>query len=130
MKIYDKKNNLLAIVVRNNESDKEKNFITDDDAEFQVATFNLKKDIEIQKHYHPPQKRDINSTSEVIVILDGELTIDIYSGEQELIESVKLTNGDLINMVSGGHGITMNTDTKFVEVKQGPYIDEIDKIRF
>ena len=130
MKIYDKNDNLLAIVVRNNESDEEKNFITEDDAEFQVATFNLKKDTEIQKHYHPPQKRDINSTSEVIVILDGELTIDIYSGEKELIESVKLTNGDLINMVSGGHGINMNTDTKFVEVKQGPYIDEIDKIRF
>ena len=46
------------------------------------------------------------------------------------MQSVTLKNGDLINMISGGHGIVVDTNTRFVEVKQGPYLDDIDKIRF
>ena len=33
-------------------------------------------------------------------------------------------------MISGGHGVKINENCKFIEVKQGPYIDEIDKVRF
>ena len=130
MKIYDSDSNLLAIVVHNNESSESKNFITKDEAEFQLATFNLSKNTEILKHYHPPQKREIQSTSEVLVVLEGELRVDIYSMDQELIESVNLKNGDFINMISGGHGIHVESDCRFIEVKQGPYSEEIDKIRF
>ena len=130
MKIFDKDENLLAIVVKNNESDIEKNFITEDDAEFQVATFNLENDTIIQNHYHPPQKREVYSTSEAIVVIDGQLTVNLFNSQQELVQSVTLKNGDLINMISGGHGIVVDTNTRFVEVKQGPYLDDIDKIRF
>ena len=130
MKIYDKESNLLAIVVLNNESNESKNFITENEAEFQVAKFNLPKDTEILKHYHPLQKREIQSTSEVIVVLKGELRVDLYSIEKELVESINLRNGDLINMISGGHGIHVESDCRFIEVKQGPYFDEIDKVRF
>ena len=130
MNIYDDTDKLLAIIVRNNESDQEKNFVTENNAEFQVATFNLKKDTEILNHYHPFQKREVYLTSEVIVVLEGELTVRIYSDDHKLIESVSLLQGDLVNMISGGHGITVNEDSRFIEVKQGPYIDNIDKIRF
>ena len=33
-------------------------------------------------------------------------------------------------MVSGGHGIKIDDDCKFIEVKQGPYSDTADKVRF
>jgi hypothetical protein len=30
----------------------------------------------------------------------------------------------------GGHGIEVTEDSKFVEAKQGPYLEDIDKKRF
>ena len=44
LEIYDKYDNLLAIVVKNNTSTKEKDFHTNHSSEFQIASFNLKKD--------------------------------------------------------------------------------------
>lgn len=130
MRIYDKNNKLLAICIEYDSSQEKKNFFTDDSFEFQVATFNLPKNTEILKHYHPEQKREIMGTSEVIIVQEGSLTIDIYSDEKILVESLKLKKGDLVNMISGGHGIKIDDDCKFIEVKQGPYSDEIDKVRF
>ena len=68
MNIYDKNNNLLAIVVKSNSSTEEKDFHTDNTSEFQIASFNLKKDEVIQRHYHEKQERTIFSTNEVIVL--------------------------------------------------------------
>jgi quercetin dioxygenase-like cupin family protein len=130
LRIYDNNNKLLAIYIKYNSSQDEKNFVTDDHFEFQVATFNLPKDTEILRHYHPEQKREINGTSEVIVVQEGTMSLDIYSDENTLVESIKLKKGDVVNMISGGHGIKIDDDCKFIEVKQGPYFDEIDKVRF
>ena len=49
---------------------------------------------------------------------------------QEYIDMVTVRAGDTIALLSGGHGIKINEDCKFVEVKQGPYVEEKDKIRF
>jgi len=130
LRIYDEKNKLLAIYVKFDSSPNEKNFVTDNEFEFQVATFNLDKNTEILRHYHPEQKREIIGTSEVLIVQEGSLTIDIYSDKKELIKSLVLEKGDMVNMISGGHGVTINENCKFIEVKQGPYIDEIDKVRF
>ena len=37
---------------------------------------------------------------------------------------------DTIALFGGGHGIDVKQDTKFIEVKQGPYDPETDKKRF
>ena len=130
MRIYDENNKLLAIYVKFDSLSNEKNFVTDNEFEFQVATFNLDKNTEILRHYHPEQKREIIGTSEVLIVQEGSLTIDIYSDKKELIKSLVLEKGDMVNMISGGHGVTINENCKFIEVKQGPYIDKIDKVRF
>ena len=44
MYIYDNDNNLLAIVIKNGTSTKDKDFHTDHSSELQIASFNLKKD--------------------------------------------------------------------------------------
>ena len=77
MRIYDENNKLLAIYVKFDSSPNEKNFVTDNEFEFQVATFNLDKNTEILRHYHPEQKREIIGTSEVLIVQEGSLTIDI-----------------------------------------------------
>ena len=42
-----------------------------------------------------------------------------------------LASGDVILLASGGHGIDIIKDAEIIEVKQGPYINEmVDKARF
>ena len=50
MEIRDKKNNLLALVIRDNEIVKEKHFATENHYDFQLAAFNLKNKTEIERH--------------------------------------------------------------------------------
>ena len=65
MNIKDKSDNLLATVIRYSEITKGKNFITDNDSEFQVASFYLKGGTVIEKHYHPEQIRKTSKTTEL-----------------------------------------------------------------
>ena len=59
MKILDQEENLLAYIIRFEDIKEGKNFITSNDAEFQLASFNLSDDTVIERHYHPKQERKI-----------------------------------------------------------------------
>lgn len=130
MNINDNSGNLLATVIRLEDISEGKNFITDNASEFQVASFNLEKDTAIENHYHPEQERRVLRTSEVLVVIDGEMEVRIYDNNLNHISDIILKSGDTIALIDGGHGITFKTDTKFVEVKQGPYDESTDKKRF
>ena len=130
MNIDDDNNNTLATVIRFNDITSGKNFITDNESEFQLATFGLEENTVIERHYHPNQNRDIMKTTEVLVVLNGELMIEIYDNDLNLVDQVLLGEKDTIAFIDGGHGITCNAETKFIEVKQGPYKEDIDKKRF
>ena len=41
-----------------------------------------------------------------------------------------LEQGDVILLAFGGHGFKIIDDAEIIEVKQGPYAGEKDKIRF
>ena len=58
----------------------------------------------IEPHLHNPVRRNITYTQEVLLIRKGKLRVDFYSNEQEYIESHILQTGDVILLVSGGHG--------------------------
>ena len=76
----------------------------------------MPKNTEILKHYHPPQKREIKSTSEVLVVLEGELRVDIFNGSRTYsISKFKMVTS---SMISGGHGIYVESDCRFIEVKR------------
>lgn len=130
MNIYDKNNNLLAIVIKDNSSTKEKDFHTNHSSEFQIASFNLKKDEVIQRHYHEKQERKVFSTNEVIVIQSGKMTLTLYDLNLNKVEDITLEGGDMVALFDGGHEIRIDEQTKFIEVKQGPYDEEKDKTRF
>ncbi len=130
MKILDQEENLLAYIIRFEDIKEGKDFITSNDAEFQLASFNLSDDTVIERHYHPKQERKIKYTNEVLIVLDGELKVDIYDNEKNHIQTVNLKSLDTIALIDGGHGISFNSQTKFIEVKQGPYNEKTDKKRF
>jgi quercetin dioxygenase-like cupin family protein len=129
-KINDNNGRLLAFHISFSSISEEKNFVTSNDLDFQVASFNLKKETVIEKHYHPTQERLINTTHEVIVILDGTIEVSIYDTELNIVDKITASRGDTVALFSGGHGIKVIEDCKLIETKQGPFIEEIDKVRF
>lgn len=130
MEIRDSNKNLLAIVHYDNNFVNGKNFYTQPESEFQFGSFSLNEGEEIIPHIHEPQERNISKTSEGIVVISGEITVQIYSVDKIKVCDLNLVKGDALLILDGGHSLKMNKDTKFVEFKQGPYHQEIDKERF
>ena len=130
MKIYSKANLLLAAVIKLSDINIEKNFVTENEEEFQLASFNLVKNTKIERHHHPKQNRQIQNTSEVITVIEGSIEVSIYDENLEFVHKENLVSGETIALFRGGHEIEVIEDTKFIESKQGPYIEDIDKIRF
>jgi cupin fold WbuC family metalloprotein len=130
MIIKDKNENILAFFIFGNDILEGKNFVTKDESQFQLASFLLNKDEVIEKHFHPNQHRNIKNTSEVLVLLDGSIEVTIYDDNLELVASQIINSGDTVALMSGGHGLKLLEESKFIEVKQGPYDEKTDKVRF
>tara|TARA_Y100000992_G_C21267543_1_gene494765 strand:- start:208 stop:600 length:393 start_codon:yes stop_codon:yes gene_type:complete len=130
VEIFDKYKNLVAIVHKDLNFKNGKTFYSDNSREFQFGTFKLEKNEIIEKHIHNSQKREVNKTSEAIVVLSGALKIDLFDSDKQFIETVMIKRNDAILIYEGGHGIEVVEECKFLEFKQGPYIENIDKEHF
>jgi cupin fold WbuC family metalloprotein len=115
---------LLAIIIRNNEFSTAEIGVTGlvgANEPLQSMVVAYPKDHQIQAHRHPPQQRIINQSQEVLVVMCGSCIVDIYSSVGDLARSCVLNTGDVLIILSGGHGFRMLEDTTLFEVKQGPY---------
>ena len=72
----------------------------------------------------------ILSTTEVILILKGELRVDFYSPKKKYLFSKVLKKNDIIMLVNGGHGFKVLKNIEMLEIKQGPYSISKDKVKF
>ena len=63
-------------------------------------------------------------------IKSGKIRVDFYDDDQKYLESRILFTGDVVLLAYGGHGFEMLEESEILEVKQGPYAGERDKIRF
>ena len=91
---------------------------------------NLKENTVIKRHIHNKQERVIKSTSEVIVVIEGTIEVEIYDLDENLEHKCILKKGDTVALFSGGHGLKAIGNSKFIEVKQGPYNPQTDKKLF
>jgi hypothetical protein len=66
----------------------------------------------------------------VLFLKSGRVRVDFYDNEQAYIHSSILEAGDVILLADGGHGFKMLEASELIEVKQGPYSGETDRIRF
>ena len=129
-KIYHQ-NKLYALIVRSKYKKKKGiNFFTDKNATQQFGYMNHKKDHIILPHRHNKRLSKIDITTEVIIILDGILRVDIYNNKEKYLFSKKLYSNDIIMLSNGGHGFKVLKNVKMIEVKQGPYSLLKDKIKY
>jgi hypothetical protein len=74
--------------------------------------------------------RAVRYTQEALFLRRGRLRIDFYDKDRTYVESRVIGPGDVILLISGGHGFEVLEEIEMVEVKQGPYAGEMDKTTF
>lgn len=121
-------NSTLAIIIRSNHRQSGIEFFTPDDFSQQLGYMNRPKGHTIAPHYHQHIERSIIHTQEVLVIKSGKLKVNFYNINGEYLESRILHKGDVILLASGAHGFEMLEETEIIEIKQGPYLGEMDKV--
>ena len=114
---------LFAVIVRNNYSPEETKFISDTLNPFQIGLHKRGKGYRYKAHVSLPFKKIENFIpNKIYYVKKGRLGIDIYNKENKKIRYIELNAGDLINFISGGHGVdVLEENTEFIEIKQGPY---------
>ena len=121
---------LLAMIIRSDFSKEGIEFFTPNDFSQQLAYMNRPAGYKIQPHIHNKVQREVFYTQEVLFIKKGKVKIDFYDDERNPINTIIVQTGDVILLASGGHGFEMLEETEMIEVKQGPYAGEMDKMKF
>lgn len=118
---------VFALIARQpNPEENEVNYLTSGDDPLQLVV--QKRSAPVQPHHHQPAERLTTATEELLVIQKGKAVVDFYDEQETKIGERTLDAGDIIILKNGGHGIRFLEPTTFVEVKQGPHVD--DKVKF
>jgi mannose-6-phosphate isomerase-like protein (cupin superfamily) len=120
----------LAIIIRASFQKEGIEFFTDDNSSQQLGYMNRPENYVIEPHRHNIIPRAVHLTQEVLFIKSGKVRVDFYDNEQNYLNSKILFPGDVILLSDGGHGFKMIEKSEIIEVKQGPYNGEKDKVRF
>jgi hypothetical protein len=121
---------LLAIILRRNFKKPGVHFFTPGEFSQQLGYMNHPVGTTIEAHVHNPVSRHVRATNEVLFIKKGKLRVDFYNNEQKYLKSRILEAGDTILLIAGGHGFEILEAVEMIEVKQGPYVGDVDKTRF
>lgn len=124
-------NNLLLSVIIRAEYRKEGiSFFTPENFSQQLGYMNRPQGYVIPPHVHNLVPREVSLTQEVLYIKSGQVRVDFYDDDKNYLQSAILQKGDVILLAHGGHGFEMLEQSEMIEIKQGPYCGEEDKVRF
>jgi mannose-6-phosphate isomerase-like protein (cupin superfamily) len=121
---------LAAILLRAEYDESGIHFFTSNDLSQQLASMSYKPGKVIAAHTHRPVRREVFYTQETLFVRKGKLRVDFYAADQDYRCSRILKAGDVILLVAGGHGFEVLEELNMVEVKQGPYAGDRDKVVF
>ncbi len=121
---------LLAIIIKRKYQKEGISFFTPNEFSQQLAYMKHGQGHKISPHVHKKVPRRVVYTQEVLFIKSGQVKVDLYTQKRKYLESFILNAGDVILLAYGGHGFTMLKPSEIIEVKQGPYVGQEDKVRF
>ena len=121
---------LLSIIIKSGYCSEGIKFFTPDNFSQQLAYMKREKDYVIDPHVHCVQQRHVHITQEVLFIKTGKVRVDFFDDQKNYLKSKILNQGDVVLLAAGGHGFQMLESSEIIEVKQGPYTGDQDKIRF
>ncbi len=118
---------VIAIIIRQSVSPAETTFITPDEFNQQIGFVVYPAGGQIQAHSHKPIERYTIGTAETLIVRRGKMEVRLFDDHRSLVAKRILEKGDVLVLVSGGHGFSMLEDTVLLEVKQGPYTGLVEK---
>lgn len=121
---------VLGLIISGDYVPAKTEFLTPDSYKQQLGFIVYPKDSAITPHIHYEMERTLHGTSEVLFLRQGHCQVDFYLNDKSHFCTRDLKTGDVLLLVSGGHGFRMIEDTTLLEIKQGPYIGLQEKERF
>ena len=118
------------MIVRAKPMPEETTFYTPHHFNLQVGKIVYPAGSEISRHAHRSAIRHIANTAEVLIVQKGCMMLDLYGDDHLPVCSREIGKGDVVVLLSGGHGFRMTEDSVLIEVKQGPYFAAQDKELF
>jgi hypothetical protein len=124
-------NIVLARYIPNilNFKDKGTKFFSEKNEFLQIGQISYPKDHVIPSHQHLRVNNNINLINEVLILIEGRIKVNLYI-KKILKYSLVIESGDAIVLINGGHGFEMLLPSRMIEIKQGPYMGDLDKVIF
>jgi hypothetical protein len=124
-------NNLIIAIIIRAEFEKDGvEFFTPHNFSQQLGYMKRPKGYYIEPHSHRIVERKVSHTQEVLHVKSGKIKINLFANDQAFIQELIATKGDTILLATGGHAIEMMEESELIEIKQGPYLNDNDKVRF
>ena len=99
------------------------NFFSTEGDFVQVGTWGYGNGKELKAHTHNEVRREVLWTQEVLFVRKGRLRANIFDTKQNKVAELNVEAGDIIILLSGGHGYDILEDgTQVLEIKNGPYL--------
>jgi hypothetical protein len=111
----------IAIVLRSEFSVDKTTFFSEPQYSQQLGIIKYPAGGHIRPHFHNEISRVVMYTQEILFIRKGKVLVHLYDEHLSHVKDIILNTGDLIFLITGGHGFEMLEDCEMVEVKQGPY---------
>ena len=105
-------------------------FFTPSDLSFQVGLMSHPSKHKIHPHSHLSSNKIIKHMSEFLIIFKGKLQVNFFNRKKKKIKSIILKKRDMILLISGSHGFDVLEKVEMIEIKQGPFLKNKDKIKF
>ncbi|MBI2860209.1 MAG: hypothetical protein HYX91_01725 [Chloroflexi bacterium] len=121
---------IIAFIIRSEYSRDGLQFFTPDDFSQQLGYMKRPGGHRIAEHVHRLQAREVKYTQETVFVRSGRVRVDFYADDRSYLTSRELGKGDVMLLASGGHGFLFLEEAELIEVKQGPYCGDRDKITF
>jgi hypothetical protein len=121
---------LIAIIIRGGYEKDGVEFFTPHSFSQQLGYMKRPKGYFIEPHTHRIVERKVSHTQEVLHVKSGQIKIILFGTDQSLIQEVIFYKGDTVLLAAGGHSVEMLEDSELIEIKQGPYLNDDDKVRF
>ena len=112
-----------------NKSFKGIKFFTSNNLNMQVGLMGHSKNHIIKPHFHINRKKIVKQMSELLIIFSGQLKVFFYNKKKLRAKSVTINKKDMILLLSGGHGFKVLKKLEMLEIKQGPFIGDKDKMK-
>lgn len=98
--------------------------ITTPDDPLQIITHKHSKNHYIKAHIHVPKARSTQKLQECLVVKKGKLKVNLYAPKRKFFKYIYLTAGETLVLIDGGWSVHMLKDSEFIEIKNGPFIED------